>query len=175
MKKIILYIAASLDGYIAEPDGSLEWLITFPNPEKTDYGHNDFLLGIDTVIMGGRTYRELLDMDVIWPYKGQQTFVVSRHDWGAKQGICFITENITDTISGLCKQVGKDIGVVGGGELASMLLVADLINEIQILHIPTILGKGVPLFPGQSQASKWELTGNKAYENGVLHVTYQRK
>jgi len=82
MKKIILFMAVSLDSYIAEPDGSLEWLTSFPNPEKTDYGHNDFLSAIDTVIMGGRIYCELLNMDVIWPYKEQQTYVVSRHDWG---------------------------------------------------------------------------------------------
>ncbi len=175
MKKIILYIAVSLDGYIAETDGNLEWLTGFPNPGKTDYGHSDFLSGIDTVIMGGRAYRELLDMDVIWPYKKQQTFVVSRNDWGAKLGIRFITENITDTVYGLCKQDGKDIGIVGGGELASMLLAAHLIDKIQILHIPVILGKGIPLFPGQPQASRWRLTGNKVYENGVLHVTYQRE
>jgi len=68
MKKIILYIAASLDGRIAEPDGGLEWLTGFPNPEKTDYGYKDLLASVDTVIMGGRTYRELLNMDVIWPY-----------------------------------------------------------------------------------------------------------
>ncbi|MCK9436866.1 MAG: hypothetical protein M0Q12_06655 [Synergistaceae bacterium] len=64
MKKIILFMAVSLDSYIAEPDGSLEWLTSFPNPEKTDYGHNDFLSAIDTVIMGGRTYRELLNSEL---------------------------------------------------------------------------------------------------------------
>jgi dihydrofolate reductase len=64
MKKIILYIAASLDGRIAEPDGGLEWLTEFANPEKTDYGYKDLLASVDTVIMGGHTYQELLNMDV---------------------------------------------------------------------------------------------------------------
>lgn len=107
--------------------------------------------------MGGRTYRELLDMDVVWPYKEQQTFVVSHHDWSAKQDIRFITENVTNTISGLCKQEGKNIGVVGGGELASMLFAADLIDEIQILYVPKILGKGIPLFPCEIRESQWNL------------------
>ena len=65
MKKIILYIAASLDQRIAEPDGSLEWLTEFPNPEKTDYGFKKLLASTDIVIMGGRTYREFLNMDII--------------------------------------------------------------------------------------------------------------
>ncbi len=76
MKKIILYIAASLDQRIAEPDGSLEWLTGFPNPEKTDYGYKELLSSVDTVIMGGRTYREIMNMDVIWPYPKQMTYVV---------------------------------------------------------------------------------------------------
>jgi len=94
---------------------------------------------------------------------------------GAKQGVRFVTENVTDTITGLCKQEGKNIGVTGGGELTSMLLSSNLINEMQLLHIPVILGKGIPLFPGQDQESKWELTGSKSYQNGALYVTYQRK
>lgn len=69
MKKIILYIAASIDGYIADTSGTIEWLTGFPNPEKTDYGYKDLLASVDMVIMGGKTYRELLNMDVIWPYK----------------------------------------------------------------------------------------------------------
>lgn len=175
MKKIILYMAVSLDGYIAERDGSLEWLAGFPNPERTDYGHNSFLSAIDTVIMGGRTYRELLNMDVVWPYREQQTYVVSHHEWSAKESVRFITEDVIETIAGLCKQEGKNIGVAGGGELTSMLLAANLIDEMQILHIPVILGKGVSLFPGQDRESEWELTGSRSYENGVLHVTYQWK
>ena len=71
MKKIILYIATSLDQRIAEADGGLEWLTGFPNPDKTDYGYKDLLASVDTVIMGGRTYREILNMDVIWPYPEQ--------------------------------------------------------------------------------------------------------
>lgn len=67
MKKIILYIVSSLDQRIAEPDGSLEWLTGFPNPDKTDY--KDLLASVDTVLIGGRSYRELLNMEVIWPYK----------------------------------------------------------------------------------------------------------
>ncbi len=174
MKKIILYIAASLDQRIAEPDGGLDWLTEFPNPEKTDYGYKDLLASVDTVIMGGRTYHELQCMDIIWPYPNQHTFVVSHHEWSAKENISFITENIIETISELRNQQGKDIWLVGGGELISMLLAADLVNEIQITYIPIILGKGIPLFPKQTKASKWELTESVIYNSSVLKVTYNR-
>ncbi|KAA6330887.1 hypothetical protein EZS27_020462, partial [termite gut metagenome] len=161
MKKIILYIATSLDGRIAEPDGGLEWLTGFPNPEKIDYGYKDLLDSVDTVIMGGRTYRELLNIDVIWPYSKQMTYVVSHHDWGVKENIRFITDNVIETISELRNQAGKDIWLVGGGELISMLLAADLIDEMRICYIPVILGCGIPLFPEQAKESAWELTGSK--------------
>jgi dihydrofolate reductase len=69
----------------AKPDGGLDWLTGFPNPKKTDYSYKDLLTSVDTVIMGGRTYRELLNMDVIWPYPNQHTYVVSHHEWNAKK------------------------------------------------------------------------------------------
>ncbi|MDR1881201.1 MAG: dihydrofolate reductase family protein [Prevotella sp.] len=93
----------------------------------------------------------------------------------AIQRVHFITENIADTITELSKQEGKNIGVTGSGELTAILLSANLTDEMQILHIPAILGKDIPLFSGQDQESKRELIGSKPYENGVLHVTYQRK
>lgn len=174
MKKIILYIAASLDQRIAEPDGSLEWLNEFPNPEKTDYGYKDLLASADTVIMGGRTYREFLNMDIIWPYSGQMAYVVSHHNWGEKENIKFITENIIETISELRNQEGKDIMLVGGGELTSMLLAADLIDEMCILYIPVILGKGIALFPEQPKESTWKITKTEIYDSGVLKVDCQK-
>ena len=175
MKRIILYIAASLDQRIAEPDGGLEWLIGLPNPKKEDYGYKEVLASVDTVIMGGRTYREFLNMDIIWPYSEQMAYVVSHHNWGEKENLRFITENVIETISELRNQEGKDILLVGGGELISMLLTADLIDEMQICYDPVILGKGISLFSEQPKESKWKLTESNVYENGVFTVIYQRE
>lgn len=175
MKKIILYIAASLDQRIAEADGGLEWLTEFPNPEKTDYGYKDLLASVDTVIMGGRTYREILNMDAIWPYPEQMTYVISHHNWEAKENVRFITENIIETISELRNEEGKNIWLVGGGELISMLLAANLIDEMHITYIPVILGKGIPLFPEQSKGSKWELIESMTLNSDVLVVKYSKK
>ena len=175
MKKIILYIAASLDQRIAESDGGLEWLTGTPNPKKTDSEYKDLLASVDTILIGGRAYRELLNMDAIWPYQEQMTYVVSHNDWGTTENTHYITDNIIETISALRNEHGKDILLAGGGELISMLLAADLIDEMQITYIPVILGKGIPLFPEQSKESKWELTKTKACKNGILRVTYLRQ
>ena len=174
MKKIKLYIAASIDGYIARPDGDIEWLTGFPNPSKTDYGYKDFVASVDTVIMGNRTYHDILCMDVLWPYKDKETYVVTHHSQETKENIRFISENVVETISELRKKDGKDIWLVGGGQLISMLLGADLVDEMQINYVPVILGDGIPLFPGSTKESQWNLLQNKAFDNGVLQVKYQR-
>ena len=176
MKKIILYIAASLDGRIAEPDGTVDFLSTYPVNEEMNYGYNDFMASVDTVLMGGRTYREILNMDVIWPYKEQTTYVVTR-GWTEKTNggdVQFITENVIETISGLRDSEGKDIFLCGGGQLTAMLLQAGLVDEMRIFYVPVILGKGIPLFPEQPTGTKWTMTGNHIYPNGVLGLTYQK-
>ena len=122
--------------------------------------------------MGRRTYREFLNMDVILPYTEQTTYVVSRHDWGEKENLHFITENIIETIAALREKPGKDILLVGGGELTSMLLTANLIDEMQITYIPAILGKGIPLFPEQPTESKWKLIKSIGYDSGIIKVDY---
>lgn len=176
MKRIKLYIAASLDGYIARPDDDIEWLTEFPNPSTGDYGYKDFLNTIDTIIMGGRTYRELLSMDMLWSYKEQQIYVVSHHAWDDKENIKFIAKNIIETIVGLRVKEGKDIWLMGGGEIISMLLDADLVDELQIFYMPVMLGDGIRLFPSnKSKEAQWNLLESKPYDNGVLEAKYQRK
>jgi len=102
----------------------------------------------------------------------QIIYVVSRHDWGEKENLHFITENIIETIAALRKKPGKDILLVGGGELTSMLLTANLIDEMQITYIPVILGKGILLFPEQPTESKWKLIKSIGYDSGIIKVDY---
>lgn len=174
MKKIKLYIAASIDGYIARIDGDLDWLMEYPINSETNYGYDNFYKSIDTVIMGGQTYRDILNMDFVWPYKDKTTYVVTRNSMGTKENVHFATENIIETISELRNQEGKDIWLVGGGELLSMLLTADLVDEMIITTIPVILGSGISLFPNSPKESKWELKSSESYKNGVVQVTYKK-
>lgn len=178
MKKITLYIATSLDGYIARPDGDLDWLIEFPNLQKTDYGYNDFVQTVDTVIMGGKTYREILCMDVIWPYKDMKTYVIShthnKQQTASENNIQFISgDSIIDLITNLKKESGKDIWLMGGGEIISMFLNHNLIDRMIITYIPYILGNGVPLFPKISVESQWNLNSVVAFESGAIVSDYQ--
>ena len=175
MKKIILYITSSIDQRIAYSDGGFEWLTKLQRFQKQDFGYNELLDSVDTVIMGGRTYRELLNMDLKWSYTEKRTYVISRYKWNAKENIHFISENIIEMISEIRKQASKNILLIGGSELISIMLTADLIDEMQIVYFPVILGKGIPLFSEQSKESIWELTASKPYENGVLSVRYQKK
>ncbi len=175
MKKIKVYIAASLDGYIARPDGELDWLLKYPMPTGTEYGYKDLMDSIDMVIIGGRTYREMLCMDIVWPYKNKKTYVVSRNSMETEENIEYITENIIEKISELQDAEGKDIWLVGGGELITMFLNEGLIDELQICYIPIILGAGIPLFSNNPKESNWELIGNTAYDSGIIKIDYQIK
>lgn len=175
MRKIKLYIATSIDGYIAYSDGGLDWLSEYPITPEYNYGYNDFYESIDSVIMGGKSYRDILNMDVIYPYKDKTSYIITRNTNSktAIENIQFFSENIIEIISSLKKQQGKDIWLVGGGEIISMLLDQGLVDEMIITYIPKILGDGIPLFPKMKNESKWKLLNSKAYDNGVLTIAYQ--
>lgn len=175
MKKIILYIAASIDGRIADLDGGIEWLSQFPITEEMNYGYKEFITSIDTIVMGGRSWREMSNMDAMGAYADKSVYVVSHQNWGEKENIKFITENVSERIAALRNDLGKDIWLFGGGELISILLAADLVDEIRITYIPVILGQGISLFPEQAKESHWKLSESKSYGNGTLKVVYQKE
>lgn len=170
MKKLKLYITVSLDGYIAPPDGDLDWLIGYPIPSKED--HKNFLDSVDTVVMGGNTYRNILCMDILWPYKDKKVHVVTRRPVMEKEGVNFITENVVEAISNLKKENGKDIWLVGGAELTSMLLDNGLIDEMIITYIPVTLEKGMPLFSKELNEN-WVLKEEKTYDSNAVRKTFQ--
>jgi dihydrofolate reductase len=175
MKKIILYITASLDQRIAYPDGGFEWLTERLRSQKQDYGYNELLDSVSAIMMGGRTYHEMLNMDLKWSSAGKHTYVISRNEWNKHENVSFISENIIEAISEIRNRESGDIMLIGGSELISILLAGDLIDEMNIVYFPLILGKGIPLFSEQCKESTWELTAKKSYENGVLSVRYQKK
>lgn len=175
MRKIKLYIAASIDGYIAYSDGGLDWLSEYPITAEYNYGYNDFYESIDSVIMGGKSYRDILNMDVIYPYKDKTSYVITRNTNSkiSIENVQFLSDNIIETVSSLKKQDGKDIWLVGGGEIISMLLDQGLVDEMIITYIPKVLGDGIPLFPKIMNESKWQLLNSKSHNNGVVTIDYQ--
>ena len=135
MKKIKAYLAISLNGKISRANGEVDWLDALPNPEKLDYGYYDFYATIDTTIQGYNTYTQVMNWNIDFPYADKKNYVLTR-----KQGLApteqveFISENHIDFLKKLKQQEGKDIWLIGGGQVNTMLLNENLIDEI-ILHV----------------------------------------
>jgi len=175
--KIKLYIACSLDGYIARRDGSLDWLDSVDHPEGVDYGYGDFYSGIDTVVMGRKTYDEVLGFDVDWPYPDCRTYVVtSDSNFKAKtENTHVLTEINRHILQELRKASLKNIWLVGGGELIKSFLEIGAIDEMVISVFPAVLGSGIPLFPEGSEETQFTLNGAHTFDSGVVNLYYVKK
>lgn len=163
MKKIKLYIAISSDGYLAPPDGDLSWLVNHPIPSKEE--HQDFLNSVDTVLLDGNMYSNLVCMDILWPYKGKEVYVVSSHPVLAKYDVKFITEKVSETIADLKRARGKDIWLAGGADLISLLRDNGLIDEMIITYTPEVFEKGIALFSEYPEKSGWKLVESISYND----------
>lgn len=171
MRKVILYIATSLDGCIARKDDSIDWL---PAISDEDYGFDPFFAGIDTVIMGYKTY-EVSNNLGDWPYPGKEAFVFSRNDRVLMHGAQLIHKDPAAFVAELKKQPGKDIWLVGGGSIFSQLHNAGLVDEYVITLIPVLLGNAISLFPDLQREEHLELNSCKAFGNGSVMLQLRRK
>jgi dihydrofolate reductase len=174
MRNVVLYIATSIDGYIARGDGSLDWLENADSAEE-DYGYEEFFDSIDTTLMGNATYRQILSFDVEFPYKGKDNYVFTRGEAEETPQATVTNRNPRELVRELKKREGADIWLVGGGSLNGELLRADLIDRMIITIIPVVLGEGVPLFAGAAPELPWTLTEADAYDSGFLQLTYERR
>ncbi len=177
MAKVILYIAASIDGYIAREDGAVDWLDVVA-AEGEDYGYTAFYEGVDALIMGSKTYEEVLLLSPgEWPYAGKLSYVLSQRDLTTDNGEIVITAQPVKDVAAKLKAGGMEtIWLLGGGALVASMLALDLIDEMILSIIPLTLGEGVPLFPRQGQGErKFELLETKGYRSGLVQVRYGRK
>jgi dihydrofolate reductase len=176
MKKVTLYVACSIDGYIAKPDGSLDWLDALPNPGKIDHGYGDLLENTSCILMGRKTYVKLLSFGIDWPYPEIKTFVVTSDKTfvASTPNTDILTGNIATELERIRTFQEKDIWLVGGGELVTFFLNNDLIDRMILSFVPVILGEGIPLFPGKSKETQWTLTGSIAFPTGIASLTYER-
>jgi dihydrofolate reductase len=174
--KSILYIATSLDNFIAKPDGNIDWLTSFPQPSEGDYGYQSLLYSIETIVMGRKTYEELMRFGGDWPYSNLVTYVISSNPnfEVTTPNTFLITSDFPEFIGNLKKNSSKHCWIVGGGALITEFLNYNLIDEMIISIIPIILGEGIPLFPNKPIESSWKLIKTEAFETGVVNLTYQR-
>lgn len=140
-----MFIATSLDGYIATKDDSLEWL--FKVDGEGDNGYSDFYETVDTVIMGRRTYDWLLEQELeSFPYEGKECYVFSRTLSEDNENVKFFSGDVVDFTNHLKNKEGKDIWVMGGGDLIHSFIKEKLVDELIITVSPVLIGKGIPLF-----------------------------
>ena len=168
MRKIKLYIASSLDSYIASEDGSIDWLFT-----DEDYGYAKFYDSIDTILVGRKTYDQSLEFDK-YPYKGKKVYVFTRGTEGKKNThyVEYIDADIPSFVRHLLQSVGKDIWLLGGGEIVSILLNAKLVDEIILSIHPIILGRGIPLFSNIKKHVKLQLLESNPFGSGLVQLCY---
>lgn len=178
MRKIVLYIAASIDNFIAKPDGSIDWL---NNPEYDplpgeDYGYGAFCETIDTTLMGNATYQAVLGFDIPFPYPDTTNYVFSRSENKERhEFVQFISGDIAGFTKELKAAPGKDIWLIGGGQINTILLENGLIDKIILTIIPITLGDGIPLFQKGRKETKFVLESNQAFNSGLVQLTLNKK
>ena len=173
MRKVILYIAASIDGYIAGPNGELDWLESIENPDNNDFGYSKFYKSIDTTIMGNSTYKQILSFGVDFPYPDKTNYVFTKNiSFLDTKYVKFVKTDFENFIMKLKKQPGKNIWLIGGGKINSFFLNNNLIDELILTTIPVILGKGIPLFDARVNSNDLRIENFLSYANGVVQTVY---
>lgn len=172
-RKIIVHIATSADGYIARPDGDLEWLTSRPAPNGF-YGMNAFVKSIDTKLLGRKTYDESLRLGAKFDAKNP-TIVCSRQTPppDIPPGVEFVTGEIGRFVARLREQPGKDIWLMGGGELIASFLDEHAIDEFVVSVVPVFIGDGIPLIARRHRHTPLELRSVERFEDGVVHLHYR--
>ncbi|MAG35723.1 MAG: riboflavin biosynthesis protein RibD [Dehalococcoidia bacterium] len=165
MRKLKLYIATSLDGYIAGPKGEIDWLEAGGD---LDYAYHDFYASIDTSLMGNDTYRLTLTIGT-FPYPEKTNYVFTRDAPPSDTPhVRFISGDIAAFVRALKDDPGEDIWLVGGGQINTVMLNARLIDELILTVFPVVLGAGIPLFAPGAVHSGFKTVGCGTYETGLI-------
>jgi dihydrofolate reductase len=172
-RNVIVHIAASADGYIARPDGDLDWLTSRPAPAGF-YGMNAFMRSIDTLLLGRKTYEVSLRMGGKFDKKSRN-IVFSRHapPADAPSGVEFVSGAIGPFLSRLREQPGKDIWLMGGGELIASFLDEQAIDEFVISVVPVFIGDGIPLIARRHRHVLLDLRSIERFEDGLVQLRYR--
>ena len=173
-RKVILYIAQSLDGFIAQADDDISWLSVVER-ENEDYGYEAFIKTVDTVFMGRRTYEKVLSFDMDFHHKDRKCYVLSRSKSGQNANVTFYSGELSALINRLKAEPGpsKHIFVDGGAEVVKAFREEGLIDEYVISIIPIMLGRGIRLFKDIDVESKVELVDHKVFASGLVQLTYR--
>ena len=172
MRKVTFGGANSLDSFFARPDHAVDWLLWSDEAAAVTA---DFWKRIDTVLMGRKTYEVAIRQGQRRGYSGVKNYVFSRTLKESPDGVTIVRDDVAKFVRGLKEQDGKDICLMGGGELARPLFEAGLIDEIGFNIHPVLLGAGIPLFHPMSRQIDLELLDCRRFRNGCVYVLYRVK
>ena len=178
MKSInMVFIARSLDGYIADKNGGLDWLNATPNPDHLDMGYENFIKGVDAIVMGRTTFDVVCSFDMEWPYK-IPVFVLSNSMKSLPEGFgdkAEIVNGLLSEILELIHKKGYTRLYIDGGATIQNFLKEDLIDELIITTIPILLGGGIPLFGELPREMEFEHMESHLYLDALVQDRYRRK
>lgn len=172
MRKICYCVAASLDGYLAGPNGEADWIVMDPDIDFTA-----LFSQFDTFLMGRKTFEMMVKSGQGGSAPGTKTFVFSKTlRQGDYADVTIVAEEPKKLLAELRKQPGKDIWLFGGGELFRSLLEAGCVDRIEVAVVPVLLGEGIPLLPAPAKRAKLKLVGHKVYaKSGIVALEYEVK
>jgi dihydrofolate reductase len=191
----VYYCAISLDGYLAEADDSLDWLLNYegtfehqaaePGPMSEGGGYERFYAGVRALVSGSVTYEWILDhLDVAgggeWPYRGKPCWVLSSRDLRVPEGEGVDVRIVNASVGELYGEMAAaaDDGVlwvVGGGGVASQFADEGLLDEVHVTVVPVALGAGKPLFERRLPGGGMQLTGTRTFKNGMVELRYEMR
>ena len=173
-RKLYVYIAASLDGYIAKHDDDISFLSLVEQPGE-DYGYAGFIDTIDTVIIGRKTYDKVQAMGIEYLRADKEYHIVTRTPRAQEGNIRFYTGDLKTLIEELKQQDGKHIFVDGGAEVVNQLIAMDLVDEYIVSLIPVLLGDGIRLFQDGRPEQNLTFVSSKSFEKGLVQLHYTRR
>ncbi|HLP92924.1 MAG TPA: dihydrofolate reductase family protein [Saprospiraceae bacterium] len=171
-RKLVLYIATSLDGYIAQPNDDLSFL-SMVQKEGEDYGYQAFISQVDTVILGRKTYDWVMGQVDAFPHADKETYVVTRSTRPAEGNVQFYSGDVPELVQRLKAADGKVIFCDGGAELVQVLLKHKLIDELIISVIPVMVGEGTRLFHDGRPYQLLQLESVQSFETGLVQLHYK--
>jgi dihydrofolate reductase len=171
-----VFIATSLDGFIADDKGGIDWLNTIPNPDHLDMGYGDFISRIDAIVMGRITFETVCSFDMDWPYS-IPVFVISNSMTKIPENFAdkarLVKGNVKEILDVIHEQGFSRLYIDGGATIQSFLK-EDLIDEMIITIVPILLGAGVPLFSQLPRTLEFECTYTKIFLDKLVQNHYKR-
>lgn len=172
MSKTIFYVAASLDGFLADENGGVDWLTPFQEAPY-DYGYAEFLGKIGQVVTGSKTYEQAKDFPGGWNFPGTKSWVFTQRnlETDGREDIVLWRGAAKELMEDL-KELPKDTWLLGGATLAANFFNEGLVDELVLTQIPVVLGKGKPLFEGIAKPLNLKLEKVEQFPNGVVQLIY---